>query len=123
MNLIETITEYLTKLVENRIGLSILVGLIFSLALTQWAKFVLLHTAWVSEKGKAPDVWVIKAVALPVGAVPTFLILPDSIEWVVRVLIGVSVGAVAPYAYRVIVAVLPDSISQRLSVDPYGDKE
>lgn len=118
MNWLTDITEYLTKLVENRIGLSILVGLVASLALTQWAKFILLKTKWLPD----PEVWIIKAVSLPIGAAATFLVLPNSIEWVVRLLIGISVGAVAPYVYRVIVAVLPDSISKRLSVDPYGDK-
>lgn len=115
------ITAYITALLANRPALAILIGLTFSLGLTQWLKFVLLRTHWLPD----PSVWIIKAIAMPVGALATFLALPPTMEWIVRLLVGVATGALAPYAYRLITAVLyrfwPD-LEARLSVDPYAEK-
>lgn len=115
------LTDWLTALLSNRPALAVVLGLISSLALTQWAKFVLLHTDWLPD----PQRWIVRAIALPVGATATYLTLPDTTEPAVRVLIGLAVGAAAPYVYQVVTAVLYrlwPSLEARLSVDPYGDQ-
>lgn len=121
MDTLNGITAYLSALLTNRPALAIVVGLIVSLAFTQWVKFVLLHTPWLPD----PRRWIVQAIALPIGAAATYVTLPDSIEWHIRGLVGLSVGAAAPYVYRVVTAVLYrlwPQLEQRLSVDPYGDK-
>ncbi len=116
------VTAWLSALLANRPALAIVIGLVFSLAVTQWLKFVLLHTAWLPD----PKKWIIRAIALPIGAAATVIALPADFEWVVRILIGIGVGAVAPYVYRIVTAVLYriwPQLEPRLSVDPYCDLE
>lgn len=119
MDLLKSITEYLSSLLTNRPVMAVLIGLVFSLALTQWLKFILLNVNWLPD----PRRWLIKAIALPVGALATFVALPSEVEVVLRALIGVSTGAVAPYVYQVGTAIIgkfwPD-VRAKLSVDPYG---
>lgn len=119
MNLIETITGYVSALLANRPALAVVIGLVFSLAVTQWLKFVLLNVDWLPD----PRRWIIKAIALPIGAVATFAALPADMEIVLRALIGMATGASAPYLYQVATAVIgkfwPD-VRAKLSVDPYG---
>lgn len=119
MQWLNDLTAYLSALLANRPVMAVLIGLVFSLALTQWLKFILLHVNWLPD----PRRWIIKAVALPIGAIATFVALPNSIEVVLRALIGVATGASAPYIYQVGTAIIgkfwPD-LRQKLSVDPYG---
>lgn len=120
-DILNGITAYLGALLANRPVLAIVLGLAFSLGLTQWLKFVLLHTRWLPD----PQVWIIKAIAMPIGALTTFLALPPETAPLLRLLIGVGTGVSAPYVYRLITAVLyrlwPE-LEARLSVDPYADK-
>lgn len=119
MDLLKSITDYLSALLANRPVMAVLIGLVFSLALTQWLKFILLNVHWLPD----PRRWIIKAVALPIGAVATFVALPNEVEAILRALIGLSTGAVAPYVYQVGTAIIgkfwPD-VREKLSVDPYG---
>lgn len=121
MDIINAITAYIEGFATHRIALAVLIGLAVSLAGTQWLKFVFLRVARLPN----PTVLGIRAMALPLGAAATFVVLPHEMEWIVRAMIGLMVGLVAPYVYRLITAVLyrlwPD-LEQRLSVDPYGDE-
>lgn len=120
MNLIETITSYVSALLANRPALAVIIGLVFSLAFTQWLKFVLLHVDWLPD----PKRWIVRAVALPIGAVATYVAFPDGTPTEVRALVGVAVGAVAPYVYQVATAIIGrffPEVQARLSVDPYGE--
>ena len=122
MQWLTDITAYLTALLNNRPALAIVIGLVFSLAVTQWLKFVLLRTHWLPD----PKKWIVRAIALPVGAAATFVAFPESIELEVRALVSVCVGAAAPYVYQLVTAVLYrlwPQIEPRLSADPYGDRE
>ena len=49
MDTLNSVTAYLSALIANRPALAIVIGLIVSLAFTQWVKFVLLHTAWLPD--------------------------------------------------------------------------
>jgi hypothetical protein len=120
MNWLKDLPGFLTAVLDNRFAPAIIVGLIFALALTQWIKFVLLRVNWLPD----PRRWIIRAIALPIGALATYVTLPASVETVLRVMVSLSVGAIAPYAYEVITAVLVKfwpALEARLSVDPYGD--
>lgn len=120
MNILDWLMGFVTKAVENRVFLAVVIGLVFALAVTQWLKFVLVKTKWLPD----PEVWILKATALPLGAVPTIMVLPTDIELVVRILLGVVVGASAPYVYKVTTAILYrvwPQLEQRLSVNPYQD--
>ena len=119
--ILNDITAYLSALLANRPVMAVLIGLVFSLALTQWLKFVLLRTKWLPD----PNRWIIRALALPIGAGATFAALPADMEWIMRLLLGMVVGASAPYVYQLMQAVLwkfAPEVAKRLSVDPYqGD--
>lgn len=119
MDLLNSITAYLSALLTNRPVMAVLIGLVFSLALTQWLKFILLAVHWLPD----PRRWLIKAIALPIGAVATFAALPADMEIVLRALIGMATGASAPYLYQIATAIIgkfwPD-VRARMSVDPYG---
>lgn len=120
MGILDWLMAFITKLVENRIVLAVVVGLVFALAVTQWLKFVLLKTKWLPD----PDKWILQAAALPIGAVPTAVVLPHEMEFLIRCLIGVVVGASAPYAYNLIQAMLwkvAPSVAEKLSVNPYKE--
>lgn len=102
MDILNAVTTYLSALLANRPALAVLVGLICTLGLTQWIKFVLTR----SKRLPDPQRWILDACALPIGAVSTYLILPAEFGHTVRVLIGISVGASAPLVYVVITQIL-----------------
>lgn len=119
MQWLTDLTAYLSALLSNRPVMAVLIGLVFSLALTQWLKFILLKVNWLPD----PRRWIVKAVALPIGAAGTFAALPADMEFILRILVGVMVGAIAPYVYQIGTALIgkfaPD-VREKLSVDPYG---
>ena len=102
-------------------ALSILLGLALALAGSQWLKFVLLNTHWLPD----PKRWIIKAMALPLGAVTTYVTWPGSEDRGVQMAVALMVGLVAPYFYQLATALLYrlwPGLEERLSVDPYGDR-
>jgi hypothetical protein len=122
MTLVNEITAYLTALLNNRLVLAIVVGLVFALALTQWFKFVLLRTTWLPD----PQKWIVRAIALPLGALACFLTLPEDMPLKVRVIVALAIGAAAPYVYQLATAVLyrgRPQLEARMSADPYRESE
>lgn len=122
MTWLTDLTAWLSALLDNRPALAVVVGLVFSLAVTQWAKFVLLHTHWLPD----PKRWIVRAIAMPLGALATWATLPDAMPHRIRILVGVTVGAAAPYVYQLGTALLYrlwPQLEARLSADPYGERD
>lgn len=119
---------YFIKMLQDAFGLlftdqrfmAVLLGLIISLAGTQFVKFRLpWPPAW-----EASHRWAVRAVSLPLGLIPTWRLWPD--DGHVGFYVGLAVGFGAPTAYRIVTALIyrkwPD-LEARWSARPGGAED
>lgn len=111
MELLDKITKGILNLIAHREVLALALGLLISLCGTQFVK--------VQFTDKVTRLR-IALLALPLGAVPTFLIFPAEYGWQLRAVFGAAVGVCSPIAYKVIVWAIgkakPD-LAAKLSAD------
>jgi len=112
MSILQSILDGITAVVANLYFAAIFLGLVISLAGTQWIKFNL----------PVPHRWLVRAVGLPLGMIPTWLIWPDQFGWAW----GLAVGFGAPWVYKGAVALISmkwPEFAARLSAVRADEKE
>lgn len=113
MSVLQSILDMLTALLANEAAVSIVFGVVISLAGTQYLKFrVPMPAAWQDEYR-----WIVRLISLPLGFFPTYFSWPTQH----RFLVALTVGLIAPYIYKLAVAIVywkwPE-LEHKLSAQP-----
>lgn len=98
MSMLQSILDGITAVFSNDTAVSIIFGLVISLAGTQFLKFRIP----VPQSLRDEYVWFIRLVSLPLGFFPTFYTWPGKN----RLWVALTVSLAAPFVYKLAVAVL-----------------
>lgn len=118
MSTVNLIITALMSVLENPAALSILFGLIISLAGTQYLKFRITVPNSLQDEHR----WFVRAVSLPLGFFPCYFTWPLAN----RVWVSLCVGLGAPLLYKLIVAIIYwkwPALEARLSSRPCASDE
>lgn len=91
MEWLDKATQGILSLIAHREVLAIALGLLISIGGTQYVKFQ--FTDHLTRLR-------LNLLALPLGAIPTFLIFPIEYGWQLRAVFAAAVGVSAPIAYK-----------------------
>ena len=108
----DSILQAFDTLLQHGFALSVAVGLVVSIAGTQYVK----RLPWTTSNR-----WLIRAIALPLGFLPTYFMWPVHQFTAIRFFIALAVGLAAPLIYQGVTLALYykwPQLEKHLSAEP-----